>query len=166
VNGNYAAVAARMRESLADLERVVGRAGELAERAVRTGDDGYWDGVALNLHGFYAGVERVFEDIAQTVDASVPSGSDWHRDLILQMSAELPNVRPPVIQRETRLCLDEYRSFRHVVRNGYSFYLRPSRLQELVGGLAACVEMTHLDLLQFAEALDRMAWTDDNRTDR
>lgn len=31
-----------------------------------TGDDAYWDAIALNLQGFYSGVERVFEDVART----------------------------------------------------------------------------------------------------
>ncbi len=78
------------------------------------------DGVALNLHGFYVGIERIFEDIAREVEASVPSGPDWHQDLLLQMSAEVAAVRPAVITQETRQCLGDYRAFRHVVRNVYA----------------------------------------------
>ncbi len=55
------------------------------------------DGVALNLHGFYAGVERIFEEIAREIDGSLPAGPEWHRDLLLQMSAEVAGTRPPVI---------------------------------------------------------------------
>lgn len=61
-----------------DLERIIHRAESLTERALQSGDDGYWDGVALNLHGFYAGVEQIFEDIAKNVEVSLPTGSDWH----------------------------------------------------------------------------------------
>lgn len=61
-----------IRSTLQDLERVANRVGEFAEKARTVGDDAYWDAVALNLHGFYSGVERVFEDIARTVEQSVP----------------------------------------------------------------------------------------------
>ncbi len=49
MSGECAALAGRIRESLAELEQVIQRAEELAAKAQRTGDDGYWDGVALNL---------------------------------------------------------------------------------------------------------------------
>jgi hypothetical protein len=58
-----AALAGRISQWLLDLERLVGRAESLLDKAQGSGDDDYLDGVALNLHGFYAGVERVFEDI-------------------------------------------------------------------------------------------------------
>ena len=154
-------LAGRVRESLVELECVMDRALLLHDKAVKTGDDGYWDGVALNLHSFYAGVERIFEDIARTVDASVPVGSDWHRDLLLQMSAEVPTVRPPIITRSTRRCLEEYRGFRHVVRNVYAFNLRPVRLKELAIELTACFKAVSDDLENFCIFLERLSRPDD-----
>ena len=170
MNGEYAALAARLRASLSDIDRVVERAGTLSRRAQATGDDGFWDGVALNLHGFYAGVEQIFEDIARTLEGSLPPGSTWHQALLLQMSAEVPGVRPAVVSSATRQCLDEYRGFRHtpalasgasVVRNVYTFNLRPARLNELVGGLRACQTALSADLTTFAAFLDRMAQAPD-----
>ena len=133
-----AAARARIRLSLVDLERAVARAEELLAKAQQHDDDGYLDGVALNLHGFYSGIERIFEEIARTTEEGVPEGSDWHRSLLLQMSAAIEGVRPAVISRSTRSCLDEYRGFRHVVRNIYSFNLRPSRIESLVQELRPC----------------------------
>ncbi len=150
------ALASRITESLFELDRLVERALRLRDKAMTTGDDGYWDGVALNLHGFYTGVEQILTDIAQTVDTSVPTGSEWHRDLLLQMSAQVPAVRPPVLARDTRRCLDEYRGFRHVVRNVYTFNLRPSRLRELVDDLPQCLEATKRDLTRFVAFLEQL----------
>jgi len=65
---SYDALASRIRTELHDLDTTVRRALELGNKAKTIGDDGYWDGVALNLHGFYTGIEHVFEDIARTVD--------------------------------------------------------------------------------------------------
>ncbi len=165
MNGEYAALAARLRASLGDVERVVARAEVLSRRAQETGDDGFWDGVALNLHGFYAGIEQVFEDIARTLEDSIPPGSAWHQALLLQMSAEVAGVRPAVVSSATRQCLDEYRSFRHIVRNVYTFNLRPARLQELVAGLRACQAAVTGDLNAFASFLDRMAQVGDSDTE-
>ncbi len=157
MNGEYAALAARVRASLADVDRVVARAETLTRRAQETGDDGFWDGVALNLHGFYAGLEQVFEDIARTLEGSIPADSSWHQALLLQMSAGVTGLRPPVLSSATRQCLDEYRSFRHIVRNVYSFNLRPSRLLELVTGLRACRDAVAGDLINFAGFLESVA---------
>jgi hypothetical protein len=55
----YIALIGRTSRLLQDLEHVVKRSESLMDKAQRTGDDGYLDGVALNLHGFYAGVEKL-----------------------------------------------------------------------------------------------------------
>ena len=58
-------------------------------------------GVALNLHGFYAGIEQIFEDIARSMEGSVPAGSAWHQALLLQLSSEVASVRPAVLAAGT-----------------------------------------------------------------
>jgi hypothetical protein len=103
-----AALITRIRERLFELEQIFKRVQLLAEKATTSGDDDYWDGVALNLHGFYTGVERIFEDIARTIDRSIPDGPYWHSSLLVQMSSESPKRRPAVITREPRYCLEEY----------------------------------------------------------
>jgi hypothetical protein len=140
--------------SLQELQGVINRVVQLSQKAQQTGDDGYWDGVALNLHSFYGGVERIFEDIARTMDESVPSGPGWHADLLLQIASEIATLRPAVIRGEVRNCLDEYRGFRHVVRNVYAFNLRPARIKELSDGLPACWKAIREDLLKFTEFLE------------
>ncbi len=147
---SYAAMLGRMSQQMVDLELVVSRAEELLEKAERTSDDGYLDGAALNLHGFYTGVENIFEDIARHLDRDIPKGSDWHKQLLLQMSAEIPLMRPRVISQETRFCLEEYRSFRHIVRNVYTFRFRFSRVRELVAELRSCYHSISSDLKDFA----------------
>ncbi|MCX5643956.1 MAG: hypothetical protein NTZ17_04625 [Phycisphaerae bacterium] len=67
------------------------------QRARLSADDYYLDAVALNLHGFYGGLERIFERIATVVDGARPSGEHWHQALLRQMAEEMPGVRPAVI---------------------------------------------------------------------
>ena len=68
----------RIRQELDDIERSLARVNEGWERARRSNDDYYLDGVALNLHGVYSGVERIFTRIAEMVDGDLPRGEDWH----------------------------------------------------------------------------------------
>jgi hypothetical protein len=157
VKARFLALIGWIREELMEIARSAQRAQELCEKALRTGDDGYWDGVALNLHGFYTGAERIFEEIAREIDGHRPGGPDWHRDLLVQMSAEIPGIRPPVLSRETRECLDEYRGFRHLVRHIYAFRLKPERLRELAESVGPCLERLRQDLERFADFLRRMA---------
>ena len=151
------ALAGRMRASLEDVKTAVDRAIALAEKARRSGDDDYWDGVALNLHGFYSGVEQIFEDIARTIDGGSPSGEEWHTSLLRQMTVEMGKLRPAVIRIETRQALDEYRGFRQIVRNVYVFNLRPARLKELASDAPTCLSNLTTDLLAFADFLERTA---------
>jgi hypothetical protein len=91
---------------------VVGRAEQAVAAAQRhpVDQDFYLDSAALNLHDFYAGLERVFRHIAAHVDRSVPESGEWHREILLQMGLEVPGVRPPVLSAELIRALDEYLS--------------------------------------------------------
>ncbi|RME50290.1 MAG: hypothetical protein D6790_21425 [Caldilineae bacterium] len=150
---NGHALAARITRELRDTERLIARAEHLLQQAQRYGDMDILDGAALNLHGFYAAAERIFEDIAREVDGALPEGADWHRSLLLQMAAPVPRIRPAVISEETYRCLDEFRGFRHVVRNVYTFNLRPARVEELVKEIGPCFESLVRDMEAFAAFL-------------
>ncbi len=76
------------------------------------------------------------------------------------MSGKTHEVRPAVIGYKTRVCLDEYRGFRHIVRNVYTFNLRPSRLKELTQELRACYDDLYEDLALFVAFLNDLAHTD------
>ncbi len=153
----YISLIGQFRQDLTDLERIVERATTQVQKAQQTGDDNYLDAVALNLHTFYTAAERVFEEIAREIDSFVPSGSDWHRRLLRQMLAEMPEVRPPVITQQTYEILDEYRAFRHVVRNVYTFELRPTRIQELATNLPIGYRQLVSDIQVFCDFLKKLA---------
>lgn len=155
MNDKLLQLAARIRDELLDLERVVGRVTEGWRRAQRSADDYYLDGVALNLHGFYAGLERIFELVATTVDRTKPEGENWHQALLLQMATEKPAVRPAVISESACRQLDEYRGFRHVVRNVYTFKFDPTKVGKLVDGAPRLFAQTRAELEAFAGFLEQ-----------
>ena len=158
----YAVVASRIRQELKDIERVVDRAQRAvaASRQRPEDQDFYLDSAALNLHDFYAGLERIFEHIAANVDRSVPSGQDWHRELLRQMAVDIPQIRPQVLSRASAGTIDEYLRFRHVVRNIYAFEFDPERIGRLVRNLRSSFEQVQTDLLSFAEFMDKLAQTE------
>lgn len=147
-------LADRIRDELVDLKRVLDRAEVGWQRAERSGDDYYLDGVALNLHGFYNGLERIFERTAVVVDGSVPQGENWHQVLLQQMANEVAGVRPAVISERTYAQLDEYRGFRHVVRNVYTYKFDPEKLKKLVVEAPPLFARVRTELLAFADFLE------------
>ena len=124
----------RIQGELKDLDRVIDRSEKSWQKAQLSlsEQDVYLDSVALNLHSFYSGLERLFELIARHVDSSVPDGSTWHQDLLYQMSRDVPNVRPAVISQNNRQSLGEFRRFRHLVRNVYATNLVPDKITGLM----------------------------------
>lgn len=144
----------RVRQELLELDQVVTRLSEAWQRARRSGDDFYLDSVALNLHGFYSGIERIFERLAETLDGKLPQGENWHQALLVQMSREVTGIRPAVISLQTLKRLDEYRGFRHVVRNVYTFHFDEAKLEKLVLGAGEAFTRVQMEILAIADFLD------------
>jgi hypothetical protein len=155
---DYLIVADRIRQELTDLERVIRRAERAIQAARRHGEDQdlYLDSAALNLHDFYAGLERIFHQIATTVDGSLPTDREWHRALLRQMQTDLPQLRPPVLSAEAGQALDEFLRFRHVVRNIYAFQFDPESIERLVQLMPAAFQQVKSELLAFAEFLEQV----------
>jgi hypothetical protein len=152
----YRATAGRIRAGVVELNDLVARAHHI-RHAEHHGDDWYVDALALNLHGFYSGVERLFEVVAEAIDQAKPAGPDWHQSLLAQMVSEIAGVRPAVVTAALRAKLDPYRGFRHVVRNVYTFNLDADQVIRLADGLAEVAEATSSELLTFADVLDEVA---------
>lgn len=122
-----------------------------------SGDDYYVDAVAINLHGFYAGLEHIFEAIATRIDQTVPNGGSWHQELLEQMNTDLSGIRPRVLSNPTRKKLDRYRGFRHVVRNVYAFEFDPEQIDLLMRHLPDAADHAFTDLRAFADTLEEIA---------
>lgn len=149
----YAVLVGEINRDLADLAQLVSQTQVLMAKVQATGDADYLGTVALNLHGFYSGAERIFREVALAVDGSLPEGADWHRRLLRQMAAAVPEVRPEVLSGETLRDLNELCAFRHVVRNVYTFELIPNRVEALATDLPSCLAQLQTDLQRFCAVL-------------
>jgi hypothetical protein len=154
----YLELVSRIRLELGDLENAVSR----AERAIQAArerpedQDLYMDSAALNLHDFYAGLERIFQQIGSTVDGNIPTGHNWHRELLQQMESDLPELRPPVLTTEAVKSLDEFLRFRHVLRNIYAFQFDPERIARLVTLLRPVWQQVETELTVFTSFLEQV----------
>jgi len=159
MSGLYEELVYRIRGEVSDLDRLVQKALRVWSRVQKPGNeqDIYLDSIALNLHGFYSGIERLFELIARHVDQRLPAGEMWHRDLLQQMAEEITNVRPAVISPERIASLDHLRRFRHLVRNVYTFNLSPDKLKSLIADLPGLWLRVQAELLAFADFLSELS---------
>ena len=150
----YLALSSRIKTELSDIEAVVKRITGGWERLQATGDDYYLDSVALNLHTFYSALERIFTLIAMDIDGAIPEGLSWHQDLLIQMKVEIKKIRPAVLSQETYQMLDEYRAFRHVVRNVYTFNLSCDKIAPLVNNIGSLFTRLKREMEQFVRFLE------------
>lgn len=154
--------AERIRSELENIEEVVTRVRRAVEAS--EGDsinsDLYWDAIALNLHDFYTGLERLLRHIAAEIDGHVPAGAEWHQELLRQMATQLPRIRPAVFSKETTKRLDEYLRFRHVVRHVYAFEFDPQRIRPLAEALAGDFAQVGDELAVFIDFLEGLADAD------
>ena len=158
----YQVLSRRIELELEELERTQAAAQRHWQTARTTtiDQDAYLNSVALNLHSFYSGLERIFELLAQELDGGVVGGDAWHTELLRQMALDVPDLRPPAIQAATADQLDEYRKFRHRIRNIYTTNLDPERMAHLVLHLPVLWPQIRSELELFAQFLHGLASAD------
>lgn len=154
----YLELTERIRGEMPSLDLLVRRAQRAWDQLQRMPEESaYLDSVALNLPGFYSGLERLFELIARHMDSALPGGGEaWHRDLLWQMAQGVVDVRPAVISQGSARILDEFRRFRHLVRNVYTMNLSPEKVGRLIEALPEHWPVIRAELLAFADFLEAM----------
>jgi hypothetical protein len=72
---------------------------------------------------------------------------------MVQMQNDMPDLRPPVVSTKVINALDEFRRFRHVVRNIYAFEFDPEQIERLVYQMSDIFAQIRTELLVFASFL-------------
>jgi hypothetical protein len=155
---HYQELVDRIRGEISDLDYLVQKVLKVWENSQKSPDELeiYMDSVALNLHGIYSGIERIFELIVRRVDQNMPAGDLWHRQLLKQVSQDKRDIRPSVIGPESFVFMDELRRFRHLVRNVYTFNLLPDKIEPVISGLTGVWPRVKAEILAFADFLDQV----------
>ena len=154
MNKSHLILISRIEKELNELDKILKKINRGWKKVKETEDELFIDSVALNLHDYYACLERIFKLIASEIDESLPQGEAWHEELLKQMETEIKNTRPPVLKTETTNQLDEYRGFRHVVRNVYTFNLSRERIEPLVQNLPKLNQKLREDVESFLSFLE------------
>jgi len=137
---------ARLRLLIAELDDELGKVQRLfdqfghAEESLRRPNVDHLIvyGVAALLESFYTSMEKSLARIANTLGPE-PVGPSWHRQLLMSMTLDVPEVRPAVLNAATALALDSFLSFRHRFRNLYVFDLEHEPMLRLLAqGASAC----------------------------
>ena len=89
--------------------------------------------------------------IAEELNGSVPQGEQWHRQIVTDMTLEIPNVRPAVIDAALAEELGNYLRFRHVFRNGYGSLPQAERMRRLEDRLPDVLAAFRRDVRAFLE---------------
>jgi hypothetical protein len=113
-------------------------------------------GIASNLADIYQGAEIAMQRIARATGEGLPSGREWHRELLEQMGREVTGVRPAVFRADTRAALEPFRSFRHLARHRYGFDLEWAEMEPLLASAESTVTALIRDLEAFCDFLDQI----------
>ena len=112
--------------------------------------------IATDLVDIYSGIERIFERIANEVDAHLPRGSRWHKNLLEQMTRQRPE-RPSVISENTSNQLAKLLEFRHKVTNIYGRELKYDNTLVHAETIGELFENVTQDLNSFTDSLAQNA---------
>lgn len=162
----YVLTAARIKQEIANIEKCLDRLRKYSlyptMRAEKIGGFRLSDEEALRivgslLHDIYTSFENAAKAVAARIDKSIPTGPDWHKELVNQLTLELPGVRPAMISPKTAALVEPYRGFRHIFRNVYGFDLAPDRIKDLIRGLPTLIEALMADIKTFVETVQRIA---------
>jgi hypothetical protein len=116
----------------------------------------FYESLALKLHNFYTGCERIFQIVASDLNGGLPTSFDWHRRLLDRMAISHPD-RPALLSNSTAQRLEEYLAFRHVVRNIYGFELKPERLEKLIAAHSEVWQQFDQDIQIFIGWLNQLS---------
>lgn len=146
-------VASQVRFEIEQIDRLFKVYTDLLERVHQhTPDMVEVTAVASVLHSFYNGLENIFLSIAKSLDQQVPTGAQWHRELLDQMSQQRTN-RGSVISIKLAQKLVDYLGFRHFCRHSYSFFLEWDEQKNLVMPLRGVWAEVKKELQAFLKSL-------------
>lgn len=151
---------AELLEELANTKRIVDiiRKREKSLPALSTeAYEAYIDSIAHNLENFYLAVEEIFKMICVATEEGLPEGERWHSILLKNMTKEIKGVRPSVVTMETYEMMDDYRKFRHLARNIYTFNIVPDKVLTLAKGISKTFKSFESDLKGFVKFILRVA---------
>jgi hypothetical protein len=86
---------------------------------------------SLKTQQLYSSIEDLLKQIAKSFENHIDDLSQYHKEILIRMNTEIPQVRPKVLSDTSYLFLDKLRSFRHFIRHAYDCELDPEDLKKI-----------------------------------
>jgi predicted nucleic acid-binding Zn ribbon protein len=115
---------------------------------------------ALRTQQFYTAIEDLFKQIAKSFENHVENLNSFHKELLVRMATEVPNIRPSVLSKQSLILLDKVRAFRHFIRHAYDCELNREELQLIQDKLNHDYFHVEKDLQQFRIYINQLAVRD------
>lgn len=146
----------RLRKELVNLEKLVEELKTVTRMRELKVDSVRIRACASILHDFYSGIEKMFINIARETDQTVPRNEGWHREVLEQMTLDIPVRRPAVIGPELAAQLQQYLSFRHRFRNLYGYELEWGKMEGLLNNMDFTSKQLKDSMDSFLEVLTQI----------
>ncbi len=112
---------------------------------------------ALRTQQFYTGIEDLFKQIAKAFENHIENMSNFHKEILIRMNTEVPQIRPVVISKSSLVLLDKVRAFRHFIRHAYDCEFDEHELQLLQDKLVKEYKDVEKDLQNFRSYIKELA---------
>ena len=112
---------------------------------------------ALKAQQFYTALEDLMKQIAKGFENHIQNLSIFHKELLIRLQTEIPNIRPAVLSTESFLLLDKIRAFRHFIRHAYDCELLETELIEIQNRLEAGYHFLEKDFMKFKRFVESLS---------
>lgn len=106
---------------------------------------------ALKAQQFYTAIEDLLKQIAKGFENHIQDITSSHKELLLRLHTEIPQIRPKVLSEESFLLLDKIRAFRHFIRHAYDCELLEVELAVIQNKLKAHYQALDKDFSDFRQ---------------
>ena len=153
----YLATKTRLDDEMRLLAKTVTQSETLLAQADSIPEIALIPAAAAYIEDFYTGCERLAERVAVMLDGKLPTGENWHRQLLEQVSQPSEQGRLPLWKESLRQELDTYRRFRHRARHLYRADLDREKVLAMAQQVPPVFEQIQQSLAQLAIWLTQRA---------
>jgi hypothetical protein len=111
--------------------------------------------IGYYISGIYSNFEDIFLKVARVFENKLEDPTQWHTELLNRMSLDVEEVRPALISKKSKVCLDELRKFRHMFRFSYAFELDWEKMLLVVRRWNQCSQQIFKDVENFLSQIDQ-----------
>jgi len=102
------------------------------------------------LHSFYNGVESIIVLLFKHMDVKLPNDLRWHKTL-LEMAFGTNSQNTKIFTNDIKKKLDDYLSFRHLIRHSYGSELKWDEMGPLIKEIEDIWKIVKTDFEKFIE---------------